>query len=95
MIHGRQYDESGFLCMITKNGTVKRTELSEMKNIRTTGLRAITLEEGDELICVRETDGEMNLFIATHDGMGPMIRRKQSGAISLSPGSTPRRASTL
>ena len=40
-----------------------------LKNIRSTGIRAITLDEGDELISVRQTDGKENIFIATHDGM--------------------------
>jgi DNA gyrase subunit A len=41
----------------------------ELKNIRSTGIRAITLDDGDELISVRQTDGTENIFIATHDGM--------------------------
>jgi DNA gyrase subunit A len=41
----------------------------ELKNIRSTGIRAITLDDGDELISVRQTDGTQNVFIATHDGM--------------------------
>lgn len=69
MLHGRDYDENGYLFMITRNGTVKRTEKSAFRNIRTNGLRVLTLDEGDELISVRETDGEMNILIGTHDGM--------------------------
>ena len=56
MLHGRDYDENGFLFMVTRNGTVKRTEKSAFRNIRTSGLRVLTLDEGDELISVRETD---------------------------------------
>ena len=69
MIHGRDYDENGYLCMITRNGTIKRTEISAMRNIRSSGLRVMTLDEDDELISVRETDGTMNILLATHDGM--------------------------
>ena len=74
MLHGRDYDENGYLFMITRNGTVKRTEKSAFRNIRTSGLRVLTLDEGDELISVRETDGEMNILIATHDGMAICFR---------------------
>jgi len=69
MIHRNEADENGFLFMCTRQGTVKRVELSTMKNIRTSGLRVLTLEEGDELISVLETDGSMNIIIATHRGM--------------------------
>ena len=69
MLHGRDYDESGYLFMVTRNGTVKRTEKSAFRNIRAAGLRGLTLDEGDELIAVLETDGEANVLIATHDGM--------------------------
>jgi len=74
MLHGRDYDENGYLFMITRNGTVKRVEKSAMRNIRTVGLRAITLDEGDELISVRETDGDMNILLVTHDGMAICFR---------------------
>lgn len=69
MIHRREADDKGYLFMCTKNGTVKRVELAAMTNIRASGLRVLTLDEGDELISVRETDGTMNLLIATHKGM--------------------------
>ena len=74
MLHGRDYDENGYLFMATRNGTVKRVEKSAMRNIRAAGLRAITLDEGDELISVRETDGDMNLLLMTHDGMAICFR---------------------
>ena len=69
MLHGRDYDENGYLFMVTRNGTVKRTEKAAFRNIRAVGLRVLTLEEGDELIAVLETDGQANILIATHDGM--------------------------
>lgn len=72
MIHTRDITEGEsprYLTMFTRKGTVKRLNASALKNLRNNGLRVITLEEGDELIEVRETDGEQNLLIATHDGM--------------------------
>ena len=57
-----------FLVMVTRNGTVKRLPGESLKNLRSNGIRAITLDEGDELISVRETNGSMKLLIATHDG---------------------------
>ena len=61
--------EDSFLVFVTRNGTAKRMHLSELSNIRNTGIRAINLDEGDELISVRLTDGSCKILIATHDGM--------------------------
>ncbi len=70
MIHTRTLDkEDQYLVMVTRNGTVKRLPIAALKNIRQSGIRAITLEEGDQLISVRETDGTRKILIATHDGM--------------------------
>jgi len=69
MIHRREADENGFLFMATRQGTVKRLELAAITNIRSSGLRVLTLDEGDELISVRETDGNMNILLATSKGM--------------------------
>ena len=74
MLHGQDYDENGYLFMVTRNGTVKRTEKAAFRNIRAVGLRVLTLEEGDELIAVLETDGQANILIATHDGMAICFR---------------------
>ncbi len=68
MICGRSYDADCYLVFITKNGTVKRLPQSALKNIRSIGIRALTLVEDDELISVRQTDGAQNILIATHDG---------------------------
>ncbi|MBR7081821.1 MAG: DNA gyrase subunit A, partial [Oscillospiraceae bacterium] len=68
MIRGRGFSDDSFFVCITKRGTVKRMYQSALKNIRTTGIRAITLADDDELISVRETDGSDNIMIATHDG---------------------------
>ena len=69
MIAGRGFSEDSFLVFVTKNGTVKRMEQSALRNIRSTGIRAITLDEGDELISVIPTSGQDTIIIATHDGM--------------------------
>ena len=74
MIHIREFDENIFLLMATRKGTVKRMRLDALKNIRNTGIRALRLEEGDELISVRQTDGEQNIIIATHRGMAICFR---------------------
>ena len=69
MISGRGFEEDKFLVMVTRNGTVKRLEESALKNIRTSGIRALGLDEGDELISVIQTDGAQNILIATHNGL--------------------------
>ena len=61
-------DDSRYLFMVTKQGTVKRMQASAIKNIRQSGIRALRLDEGDELITVLETDGKQKILIATHDG---------------------------
>ena len=61
-------EEGEQLFFATKQGTVKRTEATEFQNIRTSGLIAINLNEGDELISVRLTDGQQNIIIGTKDG---------------------------
>ena len=68
MIRGRGYDEDSYLVLFTRNGTVKRMEQRALKNIRNTGIRALRIEENDELIAVRDTDGKQNLLIATREG---------------------------
>ena len=69
MINGRGYEEGKYLFFVTRGGTVKRMEQTALKNIRQNGIRAITLEEGDELISVIQTSGSENILIATRDGM--------------------------
>ena len=69
MIHLREFPEDRYLVMVTRNGTVKRIQLSSINTARKAGIRCITLDEGDELIAVRETDGEQAILIVTHEGM--------------------------
>ena len=69
MLHFREQSEDElYLFMTTRNGTVKRLEVSALKNLRNNGIRALTLDEGDELISVTETRGHDRMLIATHDG---------------------------
>ena len=68
MLHVREMDDDSFLVFATRNGTVKRMPLSALRNIRTSGIRALTLDEGDELINVMRTDGSRNILMATHNG---------------------------
>ena len=69
MISGRGMDAERYLFFVTKNGTVKRMAQNALKNIRTTGIRALTLDEGDELITVLDTSGEDDILIASHNGL--------------------------
>ena len=62
-------DDDKFLFFVTKNGTVKRIVLRSINTRMKAGIRARTLDEGDELIEVRLTDGQQNIILATHDGM--------------------------
>ncbi len=69
MLHFRETgDEELYLFMTTRDGTVKRLEVSALKNLRNNGIRALTLDEGDQLISVVETRGHDRVLIATHDG---------------------------
>ena len=58
-----------YLCMVTKKGIIKRTDINEYNHIRQSGIIAINLDEGDELAYVEITDGQRKLVVATHDGM--------------------------
>jgi len=69
MLHTRELSPDRFLFMVTRNGTVKRIPADSLKNIRSNGIRALNLDEGDELISVRETDGTANMLLMTHNGM--------------------------
>ena len=65
----REIDNEKYLFMATKNGMVKKTKMSEYANIRKTGLQAILLREGDELIEVKMTDDTEDILLATKSGM--------------------------
>ena len=76
MIHTRdiEHGENRFLFMVTRAGTVKRLPVITLKNLRSNGIRALRMEEGDALIAVHETDGTENIVIATHDGQAVCFR---------------------
>ncbi len=65
----RDFAEEIYLTMVTKRGVIKKTSLSDYQNIRVTGINAINIDEGDELLDIIRTDGKRQIFIATHDGM--------------------------
>ena len=74
MLHFREMGEDHlYLMMVTRNGTVKRLPVETLKNLRNNGIRALTMDEGDELVSVRETDGNQKILIATHDGMAAVF----------------------
>lgn len=78
MIKMSRFDEDMYLVMMTKKGIIKRTHLSQYRNVRRSGLNAIHLDEGDELCGVRLTTGENQLIVATRKGMA--IRFNESDA---------------
>ena len=69
MVITREFDENEYLMMVTKLGTVKRIPFIALKTNRKGGIRAITLDEGDQLINVIRTQGNDNIILATRDGM--------------------------
>ena len=69
MVKIPQDENRKYLCMVTKKGVIKRTDIGEYQHIRQSGIIAINLDEGDELAYVEITDGERKLVVATHDGM--------------------------
>ena len=78
MIGGRGLDEDSYLVFVTRNGTVKRMSQAALKNIRANGIRALNLDEGDELISVIQTSGDENILIATHDGMSVCFKEQDA-----------------
>lgn len=65
----RDFGEEIYLTMVTKQGVIKKTSLSDYQNIRVTGINAINIDAGDELLEVIRTDGTCQIFVATRDGM--------------------------
>ena len=69
MLLTREFDENAYLVMVTKFGTVKRIHMPTLETNRKGGIRALTLDEGDELINVLKTGGSDKIIIATEQGM--------------------------
>jgi DNA gyrase subunit A len=65
----RDFTEEVYLTMVTRHGVIKKTALSDYQNIRVTGINAINIDDGDELLDIIRTDGKCQIFIATNDGM--------------------------
>ena len=82
MIKTTDYDDGRFLIMVTKNGKIKRTPLSAYKNVRKNGLRAVGLDEGDEIAGVRLTDGSAQVIVATRNGYAIRIDETQMRPMS-------------
>ena len=74
-------EEECFLCMATRNGIIKRTELELYKNIRKSGIIAINLDDDDELAWVKLTSGDDNLIVATKKGMSISFNEQGARAI--------------
>ena len=84
MIKTTDFSDEKFIVMATKNGKIKRTNLSMYKNVRKNGLIAIGLDEGDEIAGVRMTDGNEQLVIATRNGMAIRIEEGKGRSMSRS-----------
>ena len=76
--HEKNVSDAGYLFMATKNGTVKKTPLSDYANIRTNGLIAIKLDDGDELKWIKKTDGESDVIISTSAGQAIRFNEKDA-----------------
>jgi DNA gyrase subunit A len=70
----RDFGEEIYLTFVTKQGVIKKTSLSDYQNIRASGINAINIDEGDELLDVIRTDGKRQILIATHDGMAVRVQ---------------------
>lgn len=84
MIKTTDFSDEKFIIMVTKNGKIKRTNLSNYKNVRKNGLIAIGLDEGDEIAGVRMTDGHEQLFVATRNGMAIRLEEEKIRSLSRS-----------
>ena len=76
--HEKGSKDTGYLFMATKNGTVKKTPLEDYANIRTNGLIAIKLDDGDELRWIKKTDGENDVIISTSAGQAIRFNEKDA-----------------
>ena len=82
----KSYEDGKYLFMATRNGMVKKTDISEYQNVRKTGLTAIVLRDNDELIEVKATNGDDDIFLITKKGMAIRFNEKdvrQTGRTSM------------
>lgn len=82
MIKTEDFDDGKYIIMVTKNGKIKRTALSQYKNVRKNGLIAIGIDDGDEIMGVRMTDGSNEVIVATHEGKAIRINEGQMRPMS-------------
>jgi DNA gyrase subunit A len=73
----RQFQEGRYIVFATKNGLIKKTELMAYSNPRASGIRAIGLEDRDEVIGVRLTDGQQEIILSTADGQSIRFKEEQ------------------
>ncbi len=81
MVKIPQDENRRYLCMVTKKGVIKRTDIDEYRHIRQSGIIAVNLDEGDELAYVEITDGERKLVVATHNGMSICFKESDARLI--------------
>lgn len=81
MIKVAAFEEGMYLCMVTRRGVIKRTELGAYNTARKGGVIAIDLDEGDELAWVRQTNGEDDLIVATRKGMAIRFNENDARAM--------------
>ena len=74
----REFAEGRYVVMVTRKGVIKKTSLADFQNIRTNGIIAINVDEGDQLLDVVLTDGTKRIFIATHDGFAIRFDEKNA-----------------
>ena len=74
----REFAEGRYVLMVTRKGVIKKTALSDFQNIRSNGIIAINIDEGDELLDVVLTDGTKRIFIATHNGFAIRFDEKNA-----------------
>ena len=84
MIKTTDFSDEKYIVMVTKNGKIKRTNLSLYKNVRKNGLIAIGLDDGDEIAGVRMTEGQAQLFVATRNGMAIRLEEEKIRPLSRS-----------
>src|SRR5881394_2408966 len=74
----KEFAEGRYVLMVTKKGVIKKTSLADFQNIRSNGIIAINIDEGDELLDVVTTDGKKRIFIATHNGFAIRFDEKNA-----------------
>lgn len=78
MIPVKEFTKGSYMVMATRNGTIKKTAMTEYANIRKNGVNAIILDEGDELVTVAKTDGNSDILLATHNGKAIKFSEKDA-----------------